>query len=89
MKLTKIIAWLRAKLSPPPPAPAATCPPEQMPRHSVSLCDLQRSGWTLRTAARELGCTAGHLCRCLKGERYSASLEARMLELLSTHQQDS
>ena len=48
----------------------------------VGMSDLTAAGWSIRSAARELGCSAGHLCRHLKGERPSARLQARLENLL-------
>jgi hypothetical protein len=44
--------------------------------------DLAAAGYSLRSAARAIGCTAGHLCRHFQGERPSARLQARLENLL-------
>lgn len=42
---------------------------------------LYSKGWSIRTAAREIGCTPPHLSKVLSGERKSKSLTRRLMAL--------
>jgi len=43
---------------------------------------LQSTGWTIRDAAKRLGCHHSHLARIVRGERHSARLEKKLSELI-------
>jgi hypothetical protein len=44
--------------------------------------DLAAAGYSIRKAARALGCSFGHLARHLKGERPSVRMQGRLKNLL-------
>ena len=42
---------------------------------------LKDKGWTIRAAAKQLGCHHSHVARIARGERHSARLEKKISEL--------
>lgn len=44
---------------------------------------LTEKGWTIRAAAKALGCHHSHLARIARGERVSARIEKKISELPS------
>lgn len=50
--------------------------------HAISDA-ITAKGWTIRAAAKALGCHHSHLARIARGERVSARIEKKLAELPS------
>ena len=52
-------------------------------------CEVLKSkGWTIRSAAKQLGCHHSHVARIARGERHSARLEKKISALPINPKQD-